>query len=178
MKKFILGILSFLIVGCGYAPIGRISDNILEDKIFVDVFMNKIDPQNTVAIKDAVKDGIIYRLHKELSDKKNANNFIIASINHLSFSPLTYDQYGYATSYRVNLVLAFEARLKDGRVVRFSGSGDHDFRVTRLLKNARDTSSIISDQERYEAIKNASTQAFDEFIAVLGIESLKSSEFK
>ena len=87
---------------------------------------------------------------------------------------VTTDQYGYVTSYRANLSLNFKTKLKDGRIINLKGTGDHDFRVTKLLKSVRDTSSVISDQERYSAIQNASLQAFDEFIAALSIEGLKN----
>lgn len=174
MKKIALFLLLVFIVGCGYKPVSKITADILGDKVFVDVLMSKTDPQNTVAIKDAVREGVVYRLHKKLTPKNLARSYIEVSINSLDFSALTYDQYGYITSYRANLSLNFKTKLKDGRVINLSGSGDHDFRVTKLLKSVRDTSSVISDQERYSAIQNASLQAFDEFIAALAVEGLKS----
>ena len=51
--------------------------------------------------------------------------------------------------------------------------GDYDFRVSRLVKNNYDTSSIISDKDRYDAIENASAQAFDEFVSALAIKGLR-----
>lgn len=174
MKKIALFLALFFMVGCGYKPVSKITSDILGDSIFVDAIMSKTDPQNTVAIKDAVREGVVYRLHKKLAPRNVAQSYIEVSINSLYFSALTYDQYGYVTSYRANLSLNFKTKLKDGRVVNLTGTGDHDFRVTKLLKSVRDTSSVISDQERYSAIQNASLQAFDEFIAALSIEGLKN----
>ena len=45
--------------------------------------------------------------------------------------------------------------------------------MARLVKKTRDTSSIISDKDRFNAIENASAQAFDEFIARLAIKGIK-----
>ncbi|PSM52510.1 lipooligosaccharide transport system, OM translocon component LptE [Campylobacter blaseri] len=176
MRRFIYVFLLVFLVGCGYKPVSKISDNILADSVFVDVSMSKTDPQNTVAIKDAVRSGIVSRLHKRLAPRDIAQTYIIASIQSLSFSVLAYDQYGYATSYRANLALNFKTKLKDGSVVNIKGVGDHDFRVTRVAKTKRDTSSVISDKERYDAIQNASSQAFNEFIATLAIRSFKEQK--
>ena len=169
MKKIALFLALFFMVGCGYRPVSKITFDILGDSIFVDAIMSKTDPQNTVAIKDAVREGVVYRLHKKLASRNVAQSYIEVSISSLNFSALS-----YVTSYRANLSLNFKTKLKDGRVVNLKGTGDHDFRVTKLLKSVRDTSSVISDQERYSAIQNASLQAFDEFIAALSIEGLKN----
>lgn len=173
MKKLVYLFLVFFMAGCGYQPVAKITNNALAETVFVDALMSKVDPQNTVAIKDAVRDGVVYRLHKKLAPKNVAKSYIIVSIKSLNFTALTYDNYGYVTSYRANLSLNFKTKLKDGRVVNLVGSGDHDFRVTKLVKNVRDTSSVISDHDRYAAIQNASSQAFDEFIAALAVESMK-----
>lgn len=175
MKRVVIAaIFTIFIIGCGYLPVARVTSSVLGESVFVDVAMSKTDPQNTVAIKDAVREGVVYRLHRSLSDRQNADTKIFVSIKSLDFSALTYDKFGYITSYRADLSLNFKTELKDGRVLNISGSGDHDFRVTRLVKSSRDTSSVISDQERYEAILNASTQAFDEFIAALAVEGYKA----
>ncbi|NLK66209.1 MAG: penicillin-binding protein [Campylobacteraceae bacterium] len=173
---FLAFFLLFFMAGCGYQPIARVTEDALAQTVYVDVVMSKTDPQNTVAIKDAVREGVVYRLHKRLAPKETAGSYIIVSIKSLRFTALTYDQYGYVTSYRANLSLNFRTKLKDGRVLNLSGSGDHDFRVTKLVKKVRDTSSVISDKDRYDAIQNASTQAFDEFVAALAIESLKGKK--
>ncbi|NLY03395.1 MAG: penicillin-binding protein [Campylobacter sp.] len=174
MRKLILVFVAIFIVGCGYLLVARVSENILGDSVFVDVAMSKIDPQNTVAIKDAVREGVVYRLHRTLADEKSAQSKILVSIKSLKFSAQTYDQYGYVTSYKANLSLKFQTQLSDGRVLNILGSGDHDFRVTRLVKKSRDTSSVISDKERYDAIQNASMQAFDEFLAALAVQGYKT----
>ncbi|QKF64994.1 LPS assembly lipoprotein LptE [Campylobacter corcagiensis] len=175
MRKLILtAIFAIFIIGCGYSPIARVTESVLGRSVFVDVAMSKTDPQNTVAIKDAVREGVVNRLHRALSSKENADTKIFVSISSLDFSALTYDKFGYITSYRANLNLNFKTELKDGRILNISSSGDHDFRVTRLVKSSRDTSSVISDQERYDAIQNASTQAFDEFIAALAVQGYKT----
>ena len=108
-----------------------------------------------------------------LADKNSAQTQIVASIKRLSFSELSYDQFGYITSYRANLVVNFSTKLKNGEIFSKDCVGDYDFRVSRLVKNNYDTSSIISDKDRYDAIENASAQAFDEFVSALAIKGLR-----
>lgn len=170
----ILAIFSVIFLcGCGYKPSAVIANNILDDRVFVDVIMSSSDPQNTVAIKDALKSGIVERLGKELSDKKSANTHIIAKINHLRFQELTYDRLGYITSFRANLSVNYTTKLKNGEIFSVNTIGDHDFRVSKLVKNVRDTNSVISDKDRFNAIENASKQAFDEFISAVAIKGLR-----
>ena len=145
----------------------------MSGSVFVDVIMSKTDPQNTVAIKDAIRQGIVQRLGMSLSDKNSAQTIVVASIKSLSFSELSYDQFGYVTSYRANLIVNFSTKLKNGEVFSKDCVGDYDFKVSRLVKNSYDTSSIISDKDRYDAIENASAQAFDEFVSALAIKGLK-----
>ena len=71
------------------------------------------------------------------------------------------------------MVVNFKTKLKNGEIFSKDCVGDYDFRVSRLVKNSYDTSSIISDKDRYDAIENASAQAFDEFVSALAIKGLK-----
>lgn len=171
MRKFALLFIMIFIVGCGYQPAARAVDNILDDNIFVEVSMSATDPQNTVAIKDAVRSGIVKRLGKNLSPKASADTFINASISSINFEAVSYDQLGYITSYRIKLGVNFKTKLKDGTIFSKTTSGDHTFRVSRRIKSTRDISSIISDSDRYYAILDASNQAFDEFIAALSVRA-------
>lgn len=177
MKKFLF-LFIFIFIGCGYVPSSRVAKNILGDSVFVDVKMSKIDPKNTVAIKDAIRAGMVSRLNENLVSKESANSIIEAEILSLTFTKLAYDRYGYVTSYQANLRMKYTLTTKDGKKMVFYGSGDHDFRVSRLAKNVKDVNSIISDKDRYDAIENSSRQAFDEFISAISIKSLKLDQSK
>lgn len=173
MRKALTVFCLIFLIGCGYKPISKIAKETIEGSVFVDVTMSKTDPQNTVAIKDAIRQGIVQRLGMSLADRSSAQSHIVAAIKSLSFTELSYDQYGYISSYRANLVVNFKTKLKNGEIFSKDCVGDYDFRVSRLVKNSYDTSSIISDKDRYDAIENASSQAFDEFISALAIKGLK-----
>ncbi|MCD8213517.1 MAG: LPS assembly lipoprotein LptE [Campylobacter sp.] len=173
--RYILGIIiALFIVGCGYKPISKITQNIIGDTVYVDVVISKTEPKNSVWIKDAVKEGIVARLNRQLSDDKNANTSIMVSIRSLNYEATIYDEYGYITSYRAILTLNYKTKFKDGSVVDIPASGEYDFSVARRQKSARYADSIISDTEKYEAIKEASKEAFDEYIANLAIKGYKN----
>ena len=169
MRRVLTVFCLIFLIGCGYKPVSRIAKETMSGSVFVDVMMSKTDPQNTVAIKDAIRQGIVQRLGMSLSDKNSAQTIVVASIKSLSFSELSYDQFGYVTSYRANLVVNFSTKLKNGEIFSKDCVGDYDFKVSRLVKN----SSIMSDKDRYKAIENASAQAFDEFISALAIRGFR-----
>lgn len=173
MRKALTVFCLIFLIGCGYKPVSRIAKETMSGSVFVDVMMSKTDPQNTVAIKDAIRQGIVQRLGMSLADKNSAQTIVVASIKSLSFSELSYDQFGYVTSYRANIIVNFSTKLKNGDVFSKDCVGDYDFKVSRLVKNSYDTSSIISDKDRYKAIENASAQAFDEFISALAIRGFR-----
>ncbi|EPP4233455.1 LPS assembly lipoprotein LptE, partial [Campylobacter coli] len=68
-------------------------------------------------------------------------------------------------SYKAKLNLEFKVVFKDGSVEHFNTSGSYNFDIS--------PNSIISDTARYEAIRSASSEAFDEFISVIAIKGQK-----
>ena len=113
MRKILTVFCLIFLIGCGYKPISKIAKETIEGSVFVDVTMSKTDPQNTVAIKDAIRQGIVQRLGMSLADRSSAQSHIVAAIKSLSFTELSYDQYGYISSYRANLVVNFKTKLKN-----------------------------------------------------------------
>ncbi|MBE3606291.1 penicillin-binding protein [Campylobacter sp. RM13119] len=174
MKFFISVFMALMLAGCGYKPVSKITKEMTGESVYVDVIISKTEPKNSVWVKDAVKDGVVSRLNKTLSDDQNADMSIIISVGSLSYQAAVYDQYGYITSYRAILNLNFKTRLKDGSVVNITTSGEHDFSIARRLQNTRYADSVISDTERYEAIKEASKDAFDEYIANLALKGYQN----
>ncbi|MCR4942278.1 MAG: penicillin-binding protein [Campylobacter sp.] len=173
MKYFLTAFLLFFFTACGYRPISKVANSVLDDRIYVDVIISKTEPKNSVLIKDAVKEGVVSRLNRSLSDKKHANTFINASISSLSYEATVYDEYGYVSSYKAVLRLNFKTKFKDGKVIDIPCTGEYDFSVSRRIKDTRYADSILSDTERFEAIREASKEAFDEYISILAIKGYK-----
>lgn len=173
MKNIILVFAITFICSCGYYPVSKTAQNIFGDDVFVDVEVSKTDPKNTVEINDAIRSGIIKRLNKNITTNKNADSTIYAKVDSIKFIPLSYNQMGYANVYQAILHVTYDVHFKDGTRVQRQTSGDYEFTIARLGQSKINISSTISYQERYEAIKNAAEQSFDEFIANLAIYSLR-----
>lgn len=172
MRLFAILLLAFLIVGCGYKPSSVAARDVLGDSVWIDVIISKIDPESSVNIKDGIKSAMLRRLGTDLVSKDLAESIIIASIKSLTFTAISYDQFGYATAYKANLIMEYRLKQKNGDIKSILASGDYDFRVTRRIDDKRFTDSVISDSERFDAITNASLQSFDEFISKLAMQGL------
>lgn len=176
MSSFLRVVLAFcalLVLGCGYKPIAQNIANILGNSVYVNVKINKQEPQNSVWINDAVREGVVSRLHLGLAQEDSASSSILVSIKSIDYQALSYDELGYITSYKVKLSLNFSTTFKNGEVVEKTTSAEHDFSISRKLKDTRFADSVISDAERFEAIKEASKEAFDEYISYLAILGIK-----
>ena len=172
MRFFIALLFVFFLAGCGYKPSNVIARDVIGSSVWVDVIISKTDPESTVVIKDGIKSAMLRRLGANLVDKNEADSIIIASIKSLTFSAISYDQFGYATAYKANLVMEYRLKQKDVLIKSILTSGDYDFRVTKRLNDRRFTDSVISDNERFDAITNASLQCFDEFVSKLAMQGL------
>lgn len=172
MRLIAILLLAFFIAGCGYKPSSVAARDAIGSSVWVDVIISKTDPESTVVIKDGIKSAMLRRLGANLVDKNEADSIIIASIKSLTFSAISYDQFGYATAYKANLVMEYRLKQKDGSIKSILTSGDYDFRVTKRLNDRRFTDSVISDNERFDAITNASLQCFDEFVSKLAMQGL------
>ena len=115
-------------MGCSYKPVSKITNDIMGERVYVNVLISKEEPKNSVWIKDSVLEGIVTRLGKRISDDKNAPTSITVSIKTLSYQPLLFDEYGYVTSYKAILALNFDTRLKN-ETLSVTTSGEHDFTV-------------------------------------------------
>ena len=117
---------------------------------------------------------MVARLNKNLSSKESADTSIIISVKDLNYEAIIYDEFGYITSYKAFLRLNYKTRFKDGSVVDIPATGEYDFSVARRQKSVRYADSVISDTQKYEAIKEASKEAFNEYIANLAVKGYRN----
>ena len=164
----LLSILALFISACGYLPTSKLASSVFNDKIYVYVAISQQDARNSIYIVDTVRELVINKLGKSPADKDEADDSLYVSMESLSFIPIIYDEYGYVIAYKTRIVLAFEARFKDGRKEKITTSGDYDFAIS--------PNSVISDTARFEAIKGASEKAFDEFVSVIAIRGQQNGK--
>ncbi len=161
MKNLILFFVLF-IAACGYVPTSKLAQNIFDEKIYVNIELNLVDPKNSIFVADTLREMISSKLGRRLALKHEANNIINVKMNNLEFLPLIYDKNGYVIKYKARLNLDFNVVFKNGKSESFSTRGSYNFDIS--------PNSIISDNIRTEAIKNASSEAFDEFISIIAIK--------
>ncbi|WP_270982773.1 LPS assembly lipoprotein LptE [Campylobacter helveticus] len=168
MKIVLNFFIAVFIVACGYVPTSKLADNIFDEKVYVNVELSPQDPKNSIFVADTLKEMVISKLGRKLALKHEADDIINVGMNNLEFIPLIYNKNGYVIKYKAKLNLNFHVVFKDGSEENFSTSGSYNFDIS--------PNSIISDSARQMAIREASKEAFDEFISVIAIRGSKHND--
>ncbi len=163
--KFLLSLmLTFLIGGCGYSPASHYAKNVVGESVSTEVVISMEDPQNTVIIKDAVDTAIITKFRTALVSKNASQTHLKFVISSVGFSPLRYDINGYVITYRTTVLMGIQRTSKEAKK-SYAVSGMYDFNI--------EPNAIISDQARFEAIRQSSQKAIDSFVARVAAEGTK-----
>ncbi|MBV5321078.1 MAG: hypothetical protein JZU62_05290 [Sulfuricurvum sp.] len=164
MKYWILSTFFFL-AGCGYQPASHLAKNVLGESVSTEVVISMEDPQNSVIIKDAVDTAVITKFRTSLVSKNVASTHLKISIGSVSFSPLRYDTDGYVITYRTSVGMVI-SRMFQGKVKNYTTHGTYDFEI--------EPNAIISDQARFEAIRQGAQKGIDAFVAQIAAEGANS----
>lgn len=149
--------------GCGYKPSAKFARGVVGEKISTTVIISSEDPENTVLVKDAVDKAILTVFHASLSDKEHADTNLVLSIGTPAYSPIEYNDNGFIISYRATIGLSIMRETKDIKK-KYTARGTYDFSV---VPNA-----VLTDQERFDAIKFSSLKAITSFIAQVSAEGV------
>jgi len=168
--KVVLALILVLgLASCGYKPSSKFSRDIMGEKISTSVRISAQDPENTVIIKDAVDEAIIEVFHASLVDRANSQTHLNLSISNPSYSPIVYDSDGFVIGYRMNVSLNI-ARYHDGVTKSYSVKGTHDFTVA--------PNAIVTDQQRFDAIRFSAAKAIRSFVAKVSAEGARAKKSK
>ncbi len=162
-KILLLVLILVNISGCGYKPSAKYAREVLGEKISTSVVVSQTDPENSVVVKDAVDKAIIEVFHASLTSKKYATTHLILSFSEPSYTPLQYDNNGFVISYRATITLNIVRESKNLKK-NYSTIGTYDFSV---VPNA-----VLTDQERFDAIKFSSYKAISAFVAQVSAEGI------
>ncbi len=167
MKYWILGAW-IVLAGCGYQPSSHLAKNVVGDSVSTEVIVRMEDPQNTVIIKDAVDSAVITKFRTGLASKSEAVTHLKIAINSVTFSPLRYDTNGYVITYRARVMLSIN-RTRDNKSMNYRTKGTYDFDI--------EPNAIISDQVRFEAIRQGAQKALDAFVAQVAAQGANPTEW-
>ena len=168
MLKFLIFNFSFLIfTACGYKPSATYIKNLFDETVYVEVNVDKVEPENAPFVKDEMNRLIYTRFKGRVTNDKNAEHYIKVNYGGSSFIPISRDSNGYITRYRVDIYVLFTMKTKKG-VVQKRIAARHEANIQ--------ASSFTSSLLRVEAIKKGLAKALDEFLAYVSVEGAKVSE--
>jgi len=167
LKFILMGTLLFELSGCGYKPSSKYSRKVVGEKISTNVVISAQDPENTVLIKDAVDRAIIEVFRASLVDKKHATTHLTFSISEPSYTPIQYNADGFVIAYRATITLHIIRQTNSIRK-NYNAKGTYDFNIA--------PNAVITDQERFNAIKYSTQKAIASFIAQVSAEGSRVGE--
>ena len=168
MRKVIsLLFVLLLLSACGYTPSAKFARSVLSDKISTSVVVSALDPENTVIIKDAVDRAIIEVFQASLVSRSESDTHLTLTMGNPGYSPIEYDQNGFVIGYRMSIVLGIKSS-RNGVIKNYSARGFHDFSVA--------PNSIVTDQDRFEAISFSTQRAIKAFLAQVSADGARTTK--
>ncbi len=165
LQRALLLFTLLLFASCGYKPSAHYSRNVLGETVSTTVVISKEDPENSVLVKDAIDTALIDVFHTSLVKKKDADSHLVISISKPTYTPIQYDANGFVVAYRMRIVLKIK-RYTHGKAKSYTASGYYDFAVA--------PNAVITDQQRFDAIRYAAQKAVVSFIAQIASEGARS----
>jgi hypothetical protein len=164
--KFIALVAIVLLHGCGYKPSSKYAKNVVGEKISTSVLISAQDPENTVIVKDAVDSAIIQVFRSSLVPRSDSSTHLNLKISNPSYSPIQYNEEGFVVAYRMHLTLHIE-KIYNGLHKEYTTVGTYDFAV--------EPNAVITDQERFNAIKLSAAKAIASFVARISAEGARGT---
>lgn len=159
-------LIMLLVSGCGYIPSAKHSRAVVGQSISTSVIISLVDPENTVIIKDGVDAAIIEVFHASLTTKSQSQTHLTVKLSNPSYSPIQYDADGFVVSYRTTVSLGITRSTKGEDSKNYTARGTYDFSIT--------PNAIISDKQRFDAIKFSSSKAIRSFVAQVSAEGARN----
>ncbi len=161
---FSLFLFSFLLLefsGCGYRPSSKYSRAVVGEKISTNVIISAQDPENTVFIKDAADKAIVEVFRASLVEKRYADTNLSFSISEPRYMPIQYNANGFVVAYRATITMHIIRETK-GVKKNYNAVGTYDFAIA--------PNAVITDQERFDAIRYSTKKAIAAFMAQVSAE--------
>jgi len=157
-----LGCVMLVLSACGYKPASTVIKNLFGDSIYVEVKVDRVEPENAPFVKDEMNRLVYTRFKSRVTSKEDANNTIIMTYQGTTFRALSYKN-GYVTRYRADIRVNFKMLTKDGALSkRISARHEADIQA----------SSLNSSTLRTEAIRKGLEKALDQFMAYVSVKGM------
>jgi len=151
-----------LVSACGYKPSSHMIQNVFSDTVYVEVIVDRAEPENAPYVKDEMNRLIYTRFKGRVVPKEQAQSQIRLSYTGSTFTPLSYEN-GYVTRYRANIRVKFDMVNKEGKVSKT---------ISSIVESDIQESSLTSSVLRTEAIGKGLAKALDEFLAYVSAKGM------
>ena len=151
-----------LVSACGYKPSSHMIQNVFSDTVYVEVIVDRAEPENAPFLKDEMNRLVYTRFKGHVVAKEQAQSQIRLSYAGSSFTPLAYKD-GYVTRYRANIRVKFDMVNKEGKVSKT---------ISSIVESDIQESSLDSSVLRTEAIRKGLAKALDEFLAYVSAKGM------
>ena len=158
---FTFGLL-FILTACGYKPSSHMIKNIFADTVFVEVMVDRVEPENAPFVKDEMNRLVYTRFKGRVTSKEKAKSQIRITYAGSTFTPLSYED-GYVTRYRANIRVRFNMVTKEGKMQK---------NINAVHEADIQASSLASSTLRTEAIRRGLEKALDEFLAYVSAKGM------
>jgi hypothetical protein len=169
MKKNVVFLLFIAIFfsSCGYKPSAKYAREMVGESVSTSVTISLVDPENTVIIKDALDTAILEVFHASLRPRNVANTHLNISMQEIKYQPIQYNNEGFVVAYRAYIKLDIQ-RVTDKKKELYVTEGTYDFAI--------DANTIVSDQQRFDAIENSSVKAIKSFVAKVAAQGARKDK--
>ncbi len=157
-----------LLVSCGYKPSSHLIKKVFSDTVYVNVVVDKVEPENSSYVKDEMNRLVYTRFKGRIVPKKQAKSRITVIYSGSTFTPLTYRN-GYITRYRANIRVKFVMRTKRGKIRK---------NIRSVVEADIEASSLNSSKLRTEAIRKGLEKALDQFLAYVAAKGMTKENTK
>ncbi len=144
-----------LVSACGYKPSSHMIKHVFSDKVYVEVLVDRAEPENAPFLKDEMNRLVYTRFKGHVVSKEQAETKLRLSYAGSTFTALAYKD-GYVTRYRANIRVNFDMVTKEGKLNKT---------ITSIHETDIQESSLASSALRTEAIRVGLAKALDEFLA-------------
>lgn len=163
---FVVQFSLFFLSGCGYKPTSYYAKNEISGKVYVDLQMDIENTQNSILVKDAMNEMVLNRFNAQLTqDKENADTQVLVRLARVTHSVMASDNEGYAKTYRANVTITVMYQKMGEQKKYISVSNYYDYNV--------EANSLVSDQQKQEAVKNAAKKALSDLFSKIAVNSFK-----
>jgi len=161
--KFLIFNFSFLILtACGYKPSSQLIQNVFAKTVYVNVNVDKAEPENAPFIKDEMNRLVYTRFKGKIASEKEAENRIDVTYEGSTYLPLSYKG-GYVTRYRASIPVRFDMQNKKGTTSKT---------IIAIVESDIESSSLTSSAIRTDSIRRGLAKALDEFLAYVSAQGM------